>query len=134
MEVLLEIDGIKKILCPVFERVGNVRFAYLFGSMAKGEVSPLSDTDIAVYLGNVDPGAVFDMKLSLHGDISRALNSNAVDLLVLNSVSNTMLIEEIIRYGIVIYDRDIDEREDYEIRSLHRAIDFKTQRLAVMGV
>jgi len=130
----MAIEDIKKTLSPVFERSGSIRFAYLFGSVAKGEVAPLSDMDIAVYLSDVDPGAVFDVKLSLHGDICRALHRNDVDLVVLNTVANNMLIEDIIRHGVVIYDRDIDAREDYEVTSLHQAIDFMTQRLAVMGV
>ena len=130
----MAIEDIKKNLSPVFERSGNIRFAYLFGSTAKGEVATLSDIDVAVYLSNVEPDAVFDTKLSLHGDICRALNRNDVDLVVLNTVANNMLIEDIIRHGVVIYDRDTDAREDYEVTSLHQAIDFKTQRLAVMGV
>ena len=130
----MAIEDIKKTLFPVFERSGSIRFSYLFGSMAKGEVAPLSDIDVAVYLSYVDREAFFDVKLSLHRDICRALNRNDVDLVVLNTVANNMLIEDIIRHGVVIYDRDIDAREDYEVTSLHQAIDFKTQRLAVMGV
>lgn len=130
----MAIEDIKKTLSPVFERSDTIRFAYLFGSVAKGEVAPLSDIDVAVYISDVEPGALFDLKLSLHGDICRALNRNDVDLVVLNTVANNMLIEDIIRHGVVIYDRDIDAREDYEVTSLHQAIDFKTQRLAVMGV
>ncbi len=130
----MAIENIKKILSSVFERSGSVRFAYLFGSAAKGEVAPLSDIDVAVYLSDVDREAVFDIKLSLHGDICRALNRNDVDLVALNTVANNMLIEDIIRHGVVIYDNDVDAREDYEVTSLHQAIDFKTQRLAVMGV
>lgn len=131
---IMSIEDIKKTLYPVFERSGCIRFAYLFGSVAKGEVAPLSDIDIAFFISDVDSGAVFDLKLSLHGDICRALKRNDVDLVVLNTVANNMLIEDIIRHGVVIYDSDIDAREDYEVTSLHRVIDFKTQRLAVMGV
>jgi len=39
-----------------------------------------------------------------------------------------------IRHGIVICDMDSNARENYEVTSLHQAIDFKTQRLAIMGV
>ncbi|MBI4746683.1 MAG: nucleotidyltransferase domain-containing protein [Deltaproteobacteria bacterium] len=130
----MAVEDINKTLSPVFERSGSILFAYLFGSVAKGEVTPLSDMDIAVYLSDVDPAAVFDVKLSLYGDICRALKRNDVDLVVLNTVANNMLLEDIIRHGVVIYDRDIDAREDFEVTSLHQAIDFKTQRLAVMGV
>jgi len=128
------ITDIKKLLSSVFEKVGIVQFAYFFGSVAKGDNTNLSDIDIAVYLRDVDPMAVFDVKLSLHGDICRALNRNDVDLVVLNTVANNMLIEDIIRHGIVIYDMDSNARENYEVTSLHQAIDFKTQRLAIMGV
>jgi len=128
------ITDIKKLLSSVFEKVGIVQFAYFFGSVAKGDNTNLSDMDIAVYLRDVDPMAVFDVKLSLHGDICRALNRNDVDLVVLNTVANNMLIEDIIRHGIVIYDIDSNARENYEVTSLHQAIDFKTQRLAIMGV
>ncbi|HAG52125.1 MAG TPA: nucleotidyltransferase domain-containing protein [Deltaproteobacteria bacterium] len=128
------ITDIKKLLSSVFEKVGIVQFAYFFGSVAKGDNTNLSDMDIAVYLRDVDPMAVFDVKLSLHGDICRALNRNDVDLVVLNTVANNMLIEDIIRHGIVIYDMDSNARENYEVTSLHQAIDFKTQRLAIMGV
>jgi len=128
------ITDIKKLLSSVFEKVGIVQFAYFFGSVAKGDNTNLSDMDIAVYLRDVDPMAVFDVKLSLHGDICRALNRNDVDLVVLNTVANNMLIEDIIRHGIVICDMDSNARENYEVTSLHQAIDFKTQRLAIMGV
>ena len=36
----MAIKDIKK-LSPVFERLGSIRLAYLFGSVAKGEVPPL---------------------------------------------------------------------------------------------
>jgi len=130
----MTIDEIKKTLSPVFERVGNARFAYLFGSVAKGEVTPLSDIDVAVYLSDVDPGDVFEVKLFLHGEICRALKRDDIDLVVLNTLSNMMLTEDIIRNGAVIYDRDTDARENYEVMALHKAIDFKTQRLSVMGI
>ena len=130
----MSVDSIKNAIFPAFERDGRVLFAYLFGSVAKGDVSFLSDIDIAIYLSEVDPGAFFDIKLSLHADLCRALKRNDVDLVILNTAANNMLIEDIIRYGVVIYDCDTDAREGYEVMALHRAIDFKTQRLAVMGV
>ncbi|MEK6539168.1 MAG: nucleotidyltransferase domain-containing protein [Deltaproteobacteria bacterium] len=131
---MVSVPILKKTLSIVFQRHKNVLFSYLFGSMAKGEVSPLSDIDIAVYLDNIDPNAIFDMKLSLHADICRALKMNNVDMVILNTLNNDMLIDDIIRHGIVIYDRNTALREYFEIMAIHRAIDFKTQRLAVMGV
>ena len=101
--------------------------------MAIGEVSPLSDVDIAVYLAEENRESFFDLKLALHADISRALKRNDVDLVVLNTIRNEMLTADVIRNGVVIFDRDTETREDYELKRLHESIDFKTHRFAVMG-
>lgn len=57
-----------------------------------------------------------------------------VDLLILNTAGNLILLDEVVRYGSVLYDRDTDARENFELDILHQAIDFKRQRLAVLGV
>ena len=131
---MMSIENIKELLVPVFERYrAKVVFAYLFGSMAIGEVSPLSDVDIAVYLAEENRESFFDLKLALHADISRALKRNDVDLVVLNTIRNEMLTADVIRNGVVIFDRDTETREDYELKRLHESIDFKAHRFAVMG-
>ena len=130
-----KIHDIKQLLLPVFERYrAKVVFAYLFGSVARGEASPLSDVDIAIYLAEENRASFFDLKLALHADISRALKRNDVDLVVLNTIRNEMLTADVIRNGVVIFDRDTEAREDYEIKRLHESIDFKTHRFAVMGI
>ncbi|MEW6104437.1 MAG: hypothetical protein AB1630_11600 [bacterium] len=45
-----------------------------------------------------------------------------------------MLLEEIIRYGILLFDGDKDLREEFEHKILHYAIEFKEQRKAIVGV
>ena len=125
---------IKDTLIPVFKRYGDqIVFAYLFGSIAKSEVSDLSDVDIAVYLTGDIKEAFFEIKLSLYTDICRVLKRNDVDFVVLNTATNLMLIADIIRYSVVIYDIDVGVREDLKIKHLHESIDFKTHRFAVMG-
>lgn len=126
---------IKKMLVPVFTKYENhVAFAYLFGSIAKNNVSPLSDIDIAVFLYGGQKKLYYDIKFSLYSDISRILKTNDLDVVVLNTTSNIMLLDEIIRYGTVLFDGDKNLREEYESKVLHNAFDFKEQRLVVMGV
>lgn len=131
----MSIENIQKLLLPVFERYADhVVFSYLFGSAASGKLSPLSDIDIAIYLSEKNSRDSFDLKLSLHADICRALGRNDVDIVVLNTASNLILLDDIIRNGIVLYDREMGVREDYEVRVIHQAIDFKSQRFAIMGI
>jgi predicted nucleotidyltransferase len=112
----------------------GVLFAYLFGSTARAESSLSSDIDIAVYLSEGSTESYFETKLALYADLCRALKRNDVDLVILNTAANLILLEDIIRSGIVLFDRARDVREDFELGVLHRSIDFKTQRLSVMGV
>ena len=53
-------------------RAAGAKFAYLHGSVAKGEASPDSDIDVAAYFGDPAP-ASFDVEIP-----------DGVDLLVLN--------------------------------------------------
>jgi len=120
-------------LKPVFE-THNVVFAYLFGSHATNEASKISDIDIAVYVKDVNNESLFDKKLSVHIDICRVLKTDNIDIVILNNTHNLMLLNEIILNGIVIYDTNSALREEYEINIIHKAIDFKTQRLINIGI
>jgi len=111
-------------------RIKNVKFAYLYGSLAQGLDTSLSDIDVAVYLKGIPS---LDEELDLHLFMSRGLATDRVDLLILNRTRNIMLLEEIIKKGIVIYDTDPEFRLDFELRVLHEAIDFKEHRRAILG-
>jgi uncharacterized protein len=131
----LKVSTIKETLSPVFKKYRDrVVFAYLFGSAAGGDLQPTSDIDIAVLFVPGTRAFYFDTRLSLHGDYCRALNRNDIDIVVLNTATNIIILEEIVRYGIVIYDREPDMREDFELKILHQAIDFREQRLAAIGI
>ncbi len=118
-------------LKELFQKFGGVEFAYLFGSYAKDEISPISDIDIAVYL---NPSCdSFDDELGLHSFLSKGLKSDKIDLIIINRVKNIMLLDDIVRYGKVVYDKNPSLREHFELRVLHDAIDFKYQRKVFAG-
>jgi len=121
---------IKKVLA---EKGGKVLFAYLFGSQARKDARyPARDVDIALFVtGDADTREV---RLDLYGAFSRSLGMDDIDIVVLNDTHNLMLLEEVIRQGIVLLDRDPDLREAFEVGVLHQAIDFRTQRVALMGM
>ena len=109
-------------------------FAYLFGSAAAGTAGPLSDIDLAVYLRDDQVPVYMDVKLALHADLCRALRSDDVDLVILNRTKNLMLLDAILRHGVVLVDDNPKLREDFELKVLHRAIDFRLHRTANLGV
>lgn len=128
-------NNIKELLLSVFEKYrGQLLFAYLFGSTVTDNYTHLSDIDIAVFL-SLEKGQPFsDTKLSLHADFCRALKRDNVDLVLLNTAKNIILLDQIVNDGIVLFDTDRDFRKEFEQKILHRAIDFKHQRMALMHV
>jgi predicted nucleotidyltransferase len=120
------------VLNKIFEESGDILFAYLFGSCARGDAFPSSDIDLAVFLTHKKIS--LDQKLDLHSRLSRALKTGSLDLTVLNEIKNLMLLEEIVRYGRVVCDKNPSRRETFESGILHDAIDFKYQRQLFAGV
>ena len=113
---------------------GKILFAYLFGSIARGEAAHGSDLDLAVCFADRRPQFQRRLKVDLYMTLNRLLKKNDIDIVILNTASNLMLLDEIVRQGIVLLDTDPVLREEFELRTLHRAMDFREQRKAVMGV
>ncbi|MBF0395160.1 MAG: nucleotidyltransferase domain-containing protein [Desulfobacterales bacterium] len=128
-------DSLISHFLSVFEKYKNkVIFSYLFGSLARGDYSPLSDIDIAVFLSKKKKESDFDIKLSLYNDFNKIFKRNDIDVLILNTTKNLILLDEIVRNGLVVYDTCPEIREEFEINILHEAIDFKQQRLLFIGI
>lgn len=125
----------ERIIREVLERYPEeVVFAYLFGSSARAPAKHAGDVDIAVYVEHKDRNELCDFRLEIYGALSRALCRNDVDIVILNSAQNLVLLHEILRYGILLVDRNPDLRLNFEQKTLHSAIDFTTHRKALMGV
>lgn len=128
--------GLEDKLREAFQRFNSitdemkVEFAYLFGSTPLGLSRPTSDIDIAVYL-NIKPS--LDNELNLHLFLVREMKTDEIDLVVLNTAKNIMLMDEIVRKGIVVYDGNPSLREKFELSVIHQGIDFKEQRKVLIG-
>lgn len=122
-------------LKEVFERFNRLQgaikvdFAYLFGSLPAGLSGVLSDIDIAVYFSQ-EPS--LEEELGLHLFLSRELKTDRIDLLVLNTTKKIVLMDEIIRKGILVYEKTPSLREAFELRILHEAIDSKEHRRPIL--
>ncbi len=96
----------------------NVVFGYLFGSYAKQTQHDRSDVDAALWLEDTS----LDAQLQINYELSKALKKD-VDLVLLNTIKNIYLLEEILRHGIVI--KENPQRIAFELRKEHEILDYK---------
>ena len=109
---------ILKVLTEELASDSNVEFAYLFGSYADGTYNDRSDVDIAVYLSQSD----FDTQLKVSFNLSSAIKKD-VDLVVLNSVKNLYLLDDILQKGKLL--KDSNKRIEFELKKHHQILDYK---------
>ncbi len=115
---MIEINTLKTIL-NTFE---ELEFAYLFGSYATDKADECSDIDIAIF---VKQGYnLFDTKLSIHHKLEISLNKE-VDVVVLNSIKNFDLLNDIFEDGVVLKDSEDDFRVMFELKKEHEILDYK---------
>lgn len=114
------LEGIKKIL------IGdeNIIFAYLFGGLVKGEVHPLSDIDLAVYLKKTDELAEY--KLRLFDKITDAIGTSEMDLIILNTAPIS-LTGRILQKRDVLVDKEPFSRHAFESLKLREFFDFRVK-------
>jgi predicted nucleotidyltransferase len=109
----------------VFAACDDVCLAVLYGSRARGAAGPLSDVDVAVLLEHsVDPTSYFDRRLDLIGRLMQALDTNDVDVVILNQVP-LALQYRVARDGIVLYARHHAHLIDFVAQTVSWYLDFK---------
>ncbi|MBS4029894.1 MAG: nucleotidyltransferase domain-containing protein [Clostridiales bacterium] len=102
----------------------EVRFAYLFGSVASGRDHAGSDVDIAVrFKAGTDVMQRFNFRLALMNELPVVLNRH-VDIVDLHSASLTLR-HYIMRDSILLLERDKAERVRYEVASRREYFDMK---------
>lgn len=64
-----------------------VRFAYIFGSYARNDITPLSDVDIAVYLDKgLSKAEMHEKEMFLINEIQGILEDGEFDVVILNNL------------------------------------------------
>lgn len=102
----------------------EVRFAYLFGSMARDEGGETSDLDVAVYVR--EGVSTFDFRLGWMEKLASLLGRDDVDLVVLNEAP-PVLCYEIVRDGRLLVDSK-EARVAFEARVLDEYFDTEALR------
>jgi predicted nucleotidyltransferase len=98
---------------------------FSFGSLARGDLKPLSDLDFAVLVSrSLDPRARFEKHLILIGLFNQVFKTDEIDLVLLNDVSIGFSYN-IIFSGRLLYCANRSELNDFIERSVKIYLDFK---------
>jgi len=82
---MIDIMLFEQELANFFRSIDSVNFAYLFGSIVRGDTNELSDVDIAVMLDeSLSKKDMFNKELDLISELTCVLKSDKIDLVVLN--------------------------------------------------
>ena len=106
-------------LIDYFIQDGNILFAYLFGGLARGRFSPLSDIDPALFLKNEKKTNY----LRTFGNISEILGTGEIDLVILNRAPLS-LSGRILQSRKVLVDKAPFVRHRFESITLRMFFDF----------
>lgn len=98
-----------------------VQFAYLFGGLATGKVSPLSDVDIAVYLDPADDTS--ERKFDILGRLIDTLQTDEIDLVILNRAPLPLRMQ-ILKNNQLLVDKATFKRHVYESLTMREYFDF----------
>ena len=107
----------------------QVVFAYLFGSLAKGKPTPLSDVDMAIFL--TDGIDVAETKLEILGRLADILQTDEIDLVVLNT-ANLPLINNILKNHKLVVDKKPFDRHLFESLAMRKYFDFSIKESTML--
>jgi len=112
-----------KKLRKVLEKHSEILFAYLYGSKARGDYNERSDVDIGVYLSkDFKPDTFYEVKLA--EEIEKNAKLKDVEVVILNNKPIRFL-NQVLRYGKLIFSRDEKERVRFETYITKTYIDMK---------
>lgn len=122
-----DVHHLARRLSLALEPRAEVLEAYLFGSRATGRAQPHSDIDVAVYVnGQRTEGAAFGYAAELTAHLMAALQSNEIDLVVLNR-AHPLLYHRVLRDGHRVLARDLRATTTREGYALSRYCDYLPQ-------
>ncbi len=110
-------------LKKVFSEHPEILVAYLFGSLAKGEANEKSDVDIGILVSkNFKPDRFYEVKIA--EEIEKEVGLRRVEVVILNDKPVSFL-NQVLRYGKLIFCRDDKARVSFETIVTKKFIDLK---------
>ena len=109
-----------KLIISELQTDSRILIAYLFGSRAVKKDDLSSDIDIAIYTSRDFSWQDYYL---LYGSLTKAIHSDRLDLIWLNK-AEPILIFDIIKYGKVLFFKDPDTLNDFELKGKKRYYDY----------
>lgn len=103
-----------------------VEAAYLSGSLAsRAAFGEMADVDIAILLTQqIATDQFLDYQLYFFSELTRRLDSEALDVVILNQASMLLKLQ-VIKYGQILYSRDEKKRAAFEAQAVMQYLDFR---------
>jgi predicted nucleotidyltransferase len=111
----MDVHSAKAAASTVASRLDGVWLVYLFGSQVEGDLGPMSDCDVGVFLDPAADGE--DLRARVAHEISIALDADRTDVVMLNGAPIELAYAVIAR-GELLYERDVATRVEYEAKVL----------------
>ena len=124
-DILLYIEKLQQAL----HKDDNVVFAYLFGGLAKGVVTPLSDVDIAIYVNSIEDITEYKMKLFVM--LSEILHTSEIDIVILNTAPESITGRILLNKKLLV-DKNPHKRHIYESLTLRKYFDFSIKEKQIL--
>jgi predicted nucleotidyltransferase len=120
-----EIDNLR----PLFDGYDKqITAVYLFGSLAAGTKTPLSDVDIAVLFDrSLDQAMTKRLEGELFLKLSKQLRTDEIDLVVLNTAPPSIRYD-VLRERRLLYYTNKSQVADFEAQTILTYLDFKPYR------
>jgi predicted nucleotidyltransferase len=107
----------------------DIQFAYLFGSFGRGKPLSLSDVDIAVYFTHITD--IQDRRMEILGALTHLLQTDEVDLVILNRAPLTLRMK-VLEHKKIVVDHEPFLRHQYESLTLREYFDFSIRERAIL--
>lgn len=116
-------EEIKRKLKRILKQDKKTLFAFLFGSLVRGDDIDSSDVDVGVYIRENQFNDEFDEKLRFTNLLSEELNKK-VDVVILNRADPLMKFE-MYKESELIFEKDKDKRLNFLLKAVNEYHDYR---------